>query len=488
VSESPDRATERPDGCRDIADADRRRLIRGVAGITVLALAPFQIARGATLLGVRVWPAPDYTRVTLEHDGELTFNQFMIRDSGPLRLVLDIDGIDLTPTLKDLVGKIEPDDPYIKAVRIGQNRPKVVRLVLELKVDVKPQLFAVDAVGPYQRRLVLDLFPAVPIDPIMALLEPQTPPEPAPVPQPPAVEAQPPAANNKPAPETASSSSPSSSSPSSHAERTPAPSADTTPVPSANEEPAPSGGPRNPSSRNRYSRVLTIAIDPGHGGEDPGAIGRRGTYEKTVTLSIGQRLAALIEEQQNLRVLMTRDADFFVPLGMRVQKARRVQADLFVSIHADAWIKPTARGSSVFALSERGATSSAAAWLAQRQNEADQIGGANLGAHDENIARVLLDLSTTAQINDSLRFGAAMLRELGHVNQLHKDQVEQASFAVLKAPDIPSILVETAFISNPDEEVRLRENGYQAQMAKALLNGITHYFSKHPPPPHNAIG
>jgi len=449
---------------------------------------------------VRVWPAADYTRVTLEHDEPLTFNQFMVRDSGPLRLVLDIDGIDLTPTLKELVGKIEPNDPYIKIVRIGQNRPKVVRLVLELKVDVKPQIFAVDAVGPYQRRLVLDLFPASPPDPIAALLQPQPAPAPTPIPTQmaqadpaelaptPSTPAAAPArseaagATAAPADPIAAQLDAGRAATGAHAAEETAPPA-TLPAPSAA---AGSGAPAK--SRNRLTRVLTVAIDPGHGGEDPGAVGRRGTFEKSVTLSIGQRLAGLIEQQSGLRVLLTRDADFFVPLGMRVQKARRVQADLFVSIHADAWIKPTASGSSVFALSERGATSSAAAWLAQRQNEADVIGGVNIGTHDENIARVLLDLSTTAQINDSLRFGAAVLRELQHVNRLHKDQVEQASFAVLKAPDIPSILVETAFISNPDEEMRLKEVGYQDQMARAILSGITHYFANHPPLPRNAFG
>ncbi|HXF44915.1 MAG TPA: N-acetylmuramoyl-L-alanine amidase, partial [Burkholderiaceae bacterium] len=222
--------------------------------------------------------------------------------------------------------------------------------------------------------------------------------------------------------------------------------------------------------------------------EDPGAIGRRGTREKDVTLAIARRLQRLLAEEPNVRVLMTRDGDYFVPLAARVAKARRVQADLFVSIHADAWIRPDVRGSSVFALSERGASSTAAAWLAKRENDADLIGGVNLGAHDAGIARVLLDLSTTAQINDSLRFGHAVLRELEQVNDLHKPRVEQAGFAVLKAPDIPSILVETAFISNPDEERRLKDERYQEKIAAAIARGIKRYLEKHPPRSRNPLG
>jgi N-acetylmuramoyl-L-alanine amidase len=410
----------------------RRRLIQGAASTLVLSLSPLQIARGATLLDVRVWPAADYTRVTLEHDAPLAFTHFVVRD--PLRLVVDIEGIELTPKLKELVGKIEADDPYIALVRIGQNRPNVVRLVIELKAEVTPQVFALDAVGQYQRRLVLDLHPAEAPDPLLALLRAQE-------------QAQRERANEpRPQPRRAAGAEP------------------------------------------EVARYLTVAIDAGHGGEDPGAIGRRGTREKDVTLAIARRLQRLLAEEPNVRVLMTRDGDYFVPLAARVAKARRVQADLFVSIHADAWIRPDVRGSSVFALSERGASSTAAAWLAKRENDADLIGGVNLGAHDAGIARVLLDLSTTAQINDSLRFGHAVLRELEQVNDLHKPRVEQAGFAVLKAPDIPSILVETAFISNPDEERRLKDERYQEKIAAAIARGIKRYLEKHPPRSRNPLG
>lgn len=429
----------------------------GAAGTLVLTLTPFEIARGATLLGVRVWPAADYTRVTLEHDAPLKFSHFLLRDVPPLRLVVDIEGIDLTPQLKELVGKVEPDDPYIALVRIGQNRPRVVRLVVELKEDVNPQVFSLEPIGPYQHRLVMDLVPVNPPDPLLALLRETEARRAA------GAAAPPPVPQDEAAFEREIEKS----------------------LGAAEAKPAPRAKPREDE---RVTRYVTIAIDPGHGGEDPGAVGKRGTYEKNVTLSIARRLAKLIEADPNMRVLLTRDGDYFVPLNQRVAKARRVQADLFVSIHADAWIRPDARGSSVFALSERGATSTAAAWMARRENDADLIGGVNLGQHDHQLARVLLDLSTTAQINDSLRFGNAVLRELERVNSLHKPRVEQAGFAVLKAPDIPSILVETAFISNPDEERRLKDEAYQQRMAQAIYNGIRRYFAKHPPRARSPLG
>ncbi len=423
---------------------DRRRLIQAAGGTLVLALTPVHIARGATLLGVRVWPARDYTRVAIEHDAPLKFTHFVIRDTPPLRMVIDIEGIDLTPAFKELVAKVEPNDPYIGVIRVGQNRPKVVRLVVELKEDVKPQVFSLEPVGPYQHRLVLDFYPVNPPDPLMALLREQATPR----------------------------------------------DSDFGAAPRAADEPQTIARTSRPTRRGAdadVQRILTVAIDPGHGGEDPGAVGKGGTYEKTVTLAIARRLRELIVADNSMRVALTRDGDYFVPLRTRVAKARAVQADLFVSVHADAWIRPDVRGSSVFALSENGASSSAAAWMARRENEADLIGGINLASHDRQLARVLLDLSTTAQINDSLKLGNSVLRELERVNRLHKPRVEQAGFAVLKAPDIPSILVETAFISNPDEEARLRDDDYQEQMARAILIGIKRYFAKNPPLARNPL-
>ena len=411
----------------DGVPSGRRRFIIASAGTLVLTLTHHEIAIGATLLAVRVWPAEDYTRVTLEHDGPLTFSHFMVRDpSHPLRLVVDIDGLDLTSTLKELIGKIEANDPYIALVRVGQNRPKVARLVIELKEDIKPQVFSLGPVGPYQHRLVLDLYPVNPPDPLLALLRDYS---------------------------------------------------------GRSESKPPSAAPRasTPPKPADVQRIVTVAIDPGHGGEDPGAVGRGGTHEKTVTLEIGQRLREMIAADPTMRVAMTRDGDFFVPLRTRVAKARAVRADLFVSIHADAWIRPDARGSSVFALSENGASSTAAAYMAKKENNADRVGGINLASKDRQLQRVLLDLSTTAQINDSLKLGNSVLRELERINHLHKPRVEQAGFAVLKAPDIPSILVETAFISNPEEEKRLRDDDYQDRMARAVLAGIKRYFAQNPP-------
>jgi N-acetylmuramoyl-L-alanine amidase len=395
----------------------RRHVLRFAAASLTLLVLPTTPARAAaqpSVLGVRVWPAADYTRVTLEHDLPIKFTQMLVKD--PERLVVDLEGVEFNSVLGSLPGKIADTDPYIKLIRAGRNRPGVVRLVIELKGEVRPQVFTLQPVGEYGHRLVLDLYPLEPVDPLMALLQ------------------------EKP------------------------------------EVPE-----RLKADRPDITRLVTVVLDPGHGGEDPGAVGRGGSYEKHVTLSIARRLKGLIDAEPNMRSLLTRDGDFFIPLHQRVQKARRVQADLFVSVHADAFVKPTARGSSVFVLSENGASSSAARWLANKENAADLVGGVNFGAKDPHLARTLLDLSQTATINDSLKLGKDVLGELGRINTLHKAHVEQAGFAVLKAPDIPSILVETAFISNPEEEKRLLDEDYQNEMAQALLRGIKRYFAKNPP-------
>src|SRR5258706_2772946 len=376
---------------RDRILAARRRLIRGAGGTIVLALTTWQIAHGATLLAVRVWPAAEYTRVTLEHDAELKFTQFVLRETPPLRLVVDIDGIDLTPVLKELVGKIEADDPFIAGVRIGQNRPRVVRLVFELKQDIVPQVFAVTPVGPYQYRLVLDLFPTRPSDPLLALLrdreqQVETPQisaaaDGSSTPGNSASVVNDAARNDPPRDDAARKETPdlrTTEKSAADAGKTPAAARVTdlaTPGESRAVTNPAAAAPRNTrKSDELVTRFVTIAIDPGHGGEDPGAVGRRGTFEKNVTMSIARRLQKQIEAGSDMRVLLTRDGDFFVPLNARVAKARAVSADLLVSIHADALVRPEARGSSVFALSERGATSSAAAWLAKRENDADLIG------------------------------------------------------------------------------------------------------------------
>ncbi|HCY63622.1 MAG TPA: N-acetylmuramoyl-L-alanine amidase [Oxalobacteraceae bacterium] len=419
----------------------KRRVFLGAGATLLLSVLTPLPAHAARIVAVRVWPAEDYTRVTLENDSDLKVSHFLVKD--PERLVVDIEGIELNPTLKELVAKIQSNDPYIRQVRVGQNRPGVVRLVFDLKAAIDPQVFTLTPVGDYQHRLVFDLYPVNPPDPIEVLIAQNYAKEAA-------------AANAAQAAEVLP-------------EPKPKP-AETRTARAEQAEPAP-----------QLTRMITIALDPGHGGEDPGAVGRGGSREKDVVLAIAKRLKTKIEGQPNMRVMMTRDADFFVPLHTRVQKARKVQSDLFVSIHADAWVEPTARGASVFTLSEKGASSTAARWLAKKENAADLIGGVNIKVHDKQLASVLLDLSTTAQINDSLKLGKAVLREIGGINRLHKPHVEQAGFAVLKAPDIPSILIETAFISNPEEEAKLTDEGYQEQMADAILTGIRKYFAKNPP-------
>jgi N-acetylmuramoyl-L-alanine amidase len=458
-----------------IPDAARRRTVLKAGGTLLLSVVgaalPPSSALAAQIMAVRVWPADEYTRVTLENDGDLKATHLML--ANPPRLVVDIDGLALNEALKSLVAKVESNDPYIEHVRVAQNRPNVVRLVFDLKEEVKPQVFNLAPVAGYRHRLIFDLYPVRAVDPLAAMIEKENwsdagtaaaTPAPAPQPGAPTVGQAGPDAIAKLEADAARAGS------------TPA-----QPPPSAPQTQAPAPDKAAPAKGAKVTRMVTIALDPGHGGEDPGATGATGVHEKDIVLEIAKRLKGKLEELPNTRVMLTRDADFFVPLGQRVEKARKVQADLFVSIHADAFIQPSARGSSVFVLSEKGATSSAARWLANDQNKADLIGGVNLGTQDKQLASVLFDLSTTAQINDSMKLGKAVLSEIGGINRLHKGAVEQAGFAVLKAPDIPSILVETAFISNPEEEARLKDDAYQNQLADAITKGIKRYFAYNPP-------
>lgn len=493
----------------------RRQILKAGASSLLLGLAAPRIAMAASVLGVRVWPARDYTRVTIESDQPLANSQQLLQ--GPDRLVVDLNGLDLDDALKNLVSKITPNDPQIQAVRVGQYQPHVVRMVFDLKGSVKPQVFTLQPVGSYKYRLVFDLYPAVAPDPLMDLLA-QTerkqqqldaheamkdnaqsaPPSTLAGPNA-GVNAAPPAHDNSDAffqryaQNDAGAAKPSPAVPPVIAPRAPKPAAPRPQAPVIAQRNNGNNGNDDDSSDDDYgftapksakggtTRLLTVAIDPGHGGEDPGAIGSAGTYEKHVALDIARKLRAKIDAQPNMRSMMTRDADFFVPLNVRVQKARRVGADLFVSIHADAFTTPSARGSSVFALSEHGASSAAARWMANKENSSDQIGGISVQTADAAVNRALFDMSTTAQIRDSLRYGNFVLNEVGEINHLHKGSVEQAGFAVLKAPDIPSILVETAFISNPEEETRLNDDAYRDKMANAIMKGIKRYFAANPP-------
>ena len=473
----------------------RRHLLQSIA--TVLLLGRAQIARGASILAVRVWPAAEYTRVTIEADTPLnTQAQFV---ANPPRLALDIEGIELNPALRELVGKVRSDDPYITGVRVGQFNPTTVRLVLDLRQMVQPQVFwlaPVSASGTgqssYQHRLVLDLYPSQIADPLEALIAQQHAATTRASPDPlgdwmARQQAAAPVPGNASAQSTAPTAPPGSGRGAGAPGTSPAvgmPPAIAT-APSISAPAAPS----KPSPDDHTDRFIVVALDPGHGGEDPGAIGSRGTREKDVVLQIAQRLrdrinaTTLTTRHQRLpmRAYLTRDADFFVPLHVRVQKARRVQADIFISLHADAFFTPEARGASVFALSQGAASSAAARWMANQENRADAIGGLNIQTRDAHVQRALFDMSTTEQINDSLKLGSEMLGNIRRIGKLHKPAVEQAGFAVLKAPDIPSVLVETAFISNPQEEALLVSEDYQNKLADALMQSIERYFLRNPP-------
>ena len=467
-----------------MSPTNRRDALRQM-GALALGLGAANLAFGAAIVAVRVWPADDYSRVTIESDQPLSARQSLAQD--PPRLIIDIDQLELSPALRDLVGKVQPGDPFIAGVRVGQNQPRVVRLVIDLKQAVAPQQFTLAPVAAYQHRLVFDLYPTEARDPLLELIRERESaagqaaqtlqdtlgefigrmekpgaaviPVPAPV---------------------AKAVTPTLPLPAGRGGPAAIPSPGATPPPQSS--PAPHPDTVAPEEQRQIDRLVVVAIDPGHGGEDPGAIGPSGLREKDVVLAVALQLRDRINSVPGMRAMLTRDADYFVPLHERVRKARRVQADLFVSIHADAFFTPAARGASVFALSANGATSAAARWMANKENAADIVGGANVAAvKDAQVLRAMLDMSTAAQIKDSLQIGREVLDRIGKVGALHKRSVEQAGFAVLKAPDIPSILVETAFISNPDEEAKLRDPDYQQKLVEALHTGIRRYFARNPP-------
>ena len=446
-----------------------RRLALGRMGIAVLVLGARDIAWGAAILAVRVWPADEYTRVTIESDAALSARHFLTVN--PDRLVIDIDGLELSPQLRELVGKVRSDDPFIAGVRVGQSQPRVVRMVIDLKQATVPEVLTLAPVAAYQHRLVFDLHPTREVDPLLELIRDRE-------------QAEQKAAQSvqdalgefigKVAGGGAVSAPPFSAS-------APMVARAASGAGSMAARPAIAGTMPPLIAQSKIDRLVVVAIDPGHGGEDTGATGPSGLHEKDVVLAIAMQLRDRLNANPNMRAMMTRDADFFVPLHERVKKARRVQADLFVSIHADAFLTPEARGASVFALSQGGATSTAARWMANKENASDLVGGTSVRVKDEIVLRTMLDMSTTAQIKDSLKLGGEVLGQIGKVGKLHKGSVEQASFAVLKAPDVPSILVESAFISNPDEERKLRDPAYQAQLVEALAVGIQRYFARNPP-------
>lgn len=401
-------------------DPSRRQLLSLAAATLLLSVSRKSFAGDSQIVAVRVWPSTTYTRVTLETGDAIHFKPFTL--TNPDRLVIDLNGVTLNRVLKDISGQISASDPYIRSARAGQFSPDTVRLVLELKTPVKPQIFTLPPVAEFRNRLVVDLYPeqTAKDDPLLGLLEDYN----------------------------------------------------------RGKLEEPKSRARNKSAPG-VNRPIVIMLDPGHGGEDPGATGPSGYHEKDVVIKIARQLRQLFENDGNIKVYMTREDDVFIPLGVRVAKARRLNADLFISIHADAFPNPSANGTSVFALSEKGATSAAAKFLAKSQNDADLIGGVRLAStKDRYLANTLFDLTQTATINDSLKLGRLVLNQAGSLNRLHRGKVEQAGFAVLKAPDIPSILVETAFISNPEEEQRLISSEFQQKMAQAIYAGVKSYFAQ----------
>lgn len=400
-------------------NTSRRRLLKGAAAVWLLSISPIGYAATSKVIAVRIWPASSYTRVTLESNIPLKYRQFSL--TNPNRIVIDLQGIQLNSILSSMGAQVQRRDPYLKLVRAGQFNPKTVRLVFEIKQPVSPHIFTLPPIAKFKHRLVLDLYPKkaadVANDPLLALLEEYN---------------------------------------------------------SGNLEQNLPAQTRKPGKAGK-DRPIVIMLDPGHGGEDSGAIGKYKTREKDVVLQIARRLRALIKREPGMKVYMTRNEDVFIPLTVRVAKARKMRADLFVSIHADAFTSRSARGSSVFALSTKGATSNTARFLAQTQNEADLIGGVSKSG-DKYLDHTMLDLVQTATINDSLKFGNEVLKRMGKINKLHKNSVDQAGFAVLKAPDIPSILVETAFISNLEEERKLKTAKFQQQVAESIFAGIKAYF------------
>ena len=443
-------------------DISRRTLIGTTTGTLALTLLPVRVAHAAQMVDVRMWPAEEYTRVTLEHDEPIKFKYFLVRSPMPYRLVVDIEGLKLTAKLQKMISDVSPKDPYIQAVRIGQFTPTVVRLVMDLKSEVRPEVFSLKPVANYKYRLIFDIYPVQSEDPIAGVIA---------------------GLNNKGqqkdplgdliAQNRQSAKQNESSKETKTEPQKPAQTAKNTnseknkaqASTSKSKTAAETKKQTQPKALPKKTKDIVIVVDAGHGGEDPGAVGKGKTYEKHITLSIAKRLERLIKREKGMKVVMTRSSDHFVSLSQRVMIAQKAKAHLFVSIHADAWTKPSAKGSSVYA-------SSAARWLAKNQNDADLIGGANFKEVDRRLQSVLVDMTTSWKINYSLELGHSVLQYLGRVNTLHRRQVEQAGFLVLKAPGIPSILVETAFISNPQEERKLKTAAYQQKVADAILKGI----------------
>jgi N-acetylmuramoyl-L-alanine amidase len=424
---------------------NRRQALRLIASLVAGGAASFALA-GPKVLAVRAWPGKTSTRITIESDSELRF--FVTTLANPDRTVVDLTDVQADAVFQKALETLKNDTGVLARARIGQFRADTARLVLELKSRAETAAFALPPVGQYRHRLVIDLTPADADDPIATFL---------------AKLAEREATLEKAQAEIAAS----------EPAKPPVPSPPPTSKPPA---PAPAPVAARPGAP-KLVKPWVVVLDPGHGGEDPGAVGPAGTYEKDVVLAIARQTKALLEQDNRVIVFMTRDEDVFIPLADRVKKARSVNADVFVSIHADAFTRPDARGSSVFALSERGASSAAAKWIADKENQSDLIGGVRLIGRDPMLAKMILEMSQSITNAESLKLGRGMIGELKPVNVMHKNSVEQAGFAVLRSPDVPSILIETAFISNPEEEQKLASPKHQLKLARAIRGGVRKFLA-----------
>lgn len=400
---------------------------------SIVFILNIAVVHATTVEQIRVSQNDRVTRLVLDMEKSANFKSFKLEN--PHRLVIDVENgkTNSKLTVPSLAGT------PVENIRQGQHNPTTLRLVLDLKYAID---FELQKLGPnetYPQRLVIDLgnnLQTAAREDVAKSSENNTPTPP---------NFAPPQAQRKPA--------------------------------QHQKNAVPSNARHSPALPRRD---IVVAIDPGHGGRDPGAIGPRGTREKDVVLQISRRLADLVNAEPGMRAFMTRDSDVFITLRQRIQRAKAAGADMFISIHADAFNRPNARGSSVYVLSERGASSEAAQILADRENAADLAGGITLDDKDDVLASVLLDLSQTASLEASLEVGESVLGGLKRVGNVHKKQVESAAFVVLKSPDIPSVLVETAFISNPQEEQNLRSSQHQQKLAQAMMAGIRTYFQRNP--------
>lgn len=432
-----------------MAELTRRTFLNTAAGSLLLSLVPVSAnaAEQAKFVAVRYWPANAYTRITLE--SSLPLQHAFSLEQNPQRVVLDIKNVKLQGVLESLPAKVLSRDPYVKKIRVAQHNAQTVRIVVDLKTAVEPQIFTLAPVANFKNRLVVDLYPAsiaTEEDPLMALLQ-----------------------------DYRRGDIRSDGTNTHQAAQSDDILGDKIKDILAQDNQKNTPKQKGINHYQRKKRRIIVVLDPGHGGEDSGAVGPSGLKEKNVVLAIARETRKHLEAK-GYKVYMTRNEDVFIPLRVRVAKARSLKADVFVSIHADAFTKPTARGTGVFALSQKGATSEAARYLANTQNAADNIGGVIEKVGNKMVDNTLFDLTQTATINDSLKLGKFVLNLFSKINPLHRGSVEQASFAVLKAPDIPSILVETAFISNPIEEQKLAGQKFRTQCAKAITEGIDTYF------------